>query len=191
MTPIQWARYYAKSAINGFETLELEDAIDNALSDLDAILRRLDGADDALSVLFVEAVKLGRGNERFVCLPQTPDLTDFEVTRLVGVHRLARVGDLSARDADLVLRAVIDRCRLERPVGDIVFVLQSDQPAFINGLTQEALVGEIARGRVFLGFRPATEEAVSARLPGHFAPSESQVAATGNHTADRGGAGSI
>jgi hypothetical protein len=48
--------FYAKSALNGFETLDAETAAENAKSDLEAILRLL-GADNALGILLVEPVK--------------------------------------------------------------------------------------------------------------------------------------
>lgn len=49
-------RHYAKSALNGFGTLDAETAIENAKSDLDAILRCLDRADNAVGVLLVEPI---------------------------------------------------------------------------------------------------------------------------------------
>lgn len=52
----QRIRHYAKSAINGFETLDTETAIENAKFDLRSILRLL-GADNALGVLRVEPVE--------------------------------------------------------------------------------------------------------------------------------------
>lgn len=52
----QRIRHIAKSAINGFDTLDTETAIENAKFDLRSILRLL-GADDALGVLRIEPVE--------------------------------------------------------------------------------------------------------------------------------------
>lgn len=47
--------WYAKSALNGFEDLDIETAAANARSDLKAILRLL-AADDAVGILLVTPV---------------------------------------------------------------------------------------------------------------------------------------
>lgn len=52
----QRIRHYAKSAINGFDTLDTETAIENAKFDLRSILRLL-GTDDAIGVLRVAPVE--------------------------------------------------------------------------------------------------------------------------------------
>lgn len=59
-------RFYARSALNGFETLDPEDAIENAKHDLRALLGTLDRADDAVGVLGVETVEGGVHNKPLV-----------------------------------------------------------------------------------------------------------------------------
>lgn len=43
-------RYYAQSALNGFETLALEDAVSNAQDELREILNYLDRTDETVRV---------------------------------------------------------------------------------------------------------------------------------------------
>lgn len=59
-------RLYAKSALNGFETLSDEDAIENAKCDLRSLLDYLTGldrADYAVPIFGIETVKTGRPYE--------------------------------------------------------------------------------------------------------------------------------
>ncbi len=59
-------RWYAQSALNGFETLESEDAIENAKADLRSLLAylcALDRADNPVLVFDVAAIEPGIGLE--------------------------------------------------------------------------------------------------------------------------------
>lgn len=64
MTCQEEIRFYAKSALNGFDTLDLATASENAISDLTMIMRTLDRADNAVSVLGLTTVEDGR-NQKF------------------------------------------------------------------------------------------------------------------------------
>ena len=58
-------RWYAKSALNGFETLEPADAIENARFDLRSLLAYLDRADDTVHI---DGEKLvGQGDAKASC----------------------------------------------------------------------------------------------------------------------------
>jgi hypothetical protein len=59
-------RYWAQSALNGFETLDHWDAVENARDDLRSILsylEALDRADYAVPIFGIETVKTGVGLE--------------------------------------------------------------------------------------------------------------------------------
>lgn len=81
-------RWYAQSALNGFDTLDKDDAIEHAKSDLRAILAylaALDRADDPLLVAGVETIKPGVGLEVRPGDSQTGNSADLEVAGLVPV----------------------------------------------------------------------------------------------------------
>jgi len=78
-------RWYVQGAINGFEDLEREDAIENALHDLRAILAyldALDAANEAVLVSGLRGIKPGVRIEAAVRQDYTADETDLKVTRL-------------------------------------------------------------------------------------------------------------
>jgi hypothetical protein len=59
-------QYWAQSALNGFETLDHWDAVENAKDDLRSILEyvaALDRADYAVPILGIETIKAGVGLE--------------------------------------------------------------------------------------------------------------------------------
>jgi len=73
-------RYYAESALSGFETLDLGDAIENAkgeLRSLLAYLAALDAANYAVPVFGIETVKAGVGLKLVSGEAGVPDLTDL------------------------------------------------------------------------------------------------------------------
>ena len=70
-------RYWAQSALNGFETLEHWDAVENARDDLRSILAyiaALDGADYAIPIFGIETVKAGVGLK---LVSGDPSVSDF------------------------------------------------------------------------------------------------------------------
>ena len=75
-------RWYAKSALNGFETLEPEDAIENARFDLRSLLAYLDRADDTVRILLVEPIESRIDGERLIGHSETGDFPDLKVVRL-------------------------------------------------------------------------------------------------------------
>lgn len=79
---IRAVRHYTNDAINGFGTLDTDDAVANALSDLDSILTQLDRADDAVGILFVEAVQVGGNDKTLSSDDQGTDASDFKVVGL-------------------------------------------------------------------------------------------------------------
>ena len=79
---INTVRHYARDAINGFGTLDADDAVANALSDLDSILRRLDRADDAVGIFFVEAVEVRGRDETLSGDDQGTDGSNLKVMGL-------------------------------------------------------------------------------------------------------------
>ena len=50
-------RWYAQSALSGFDTLSPENAVENAKADLRSLLVYLDAANDAVLVLGIEPVE--------------------------------------------------------------------------------------------------------------------------------------
>lgn len=50
-------RWYAQTALNGFDTLDLIDAVENAKNDLQAILAYLDALDRANDAVLVPGIK--------------------------------------------------------------------------------------------------------------------------------------
>ncbi len=73
-------RYYAESALSGFETLDRDDAVENAkgeLRSLLAYLAALDAADYAVPVLGIETVKAGVGLKLVACECDVSHLADF------------------------------------------------------------------------------------------------------------------
>jgi hypothetical protein len=78
-------RWYVQGAINGFEDLEREDAIENALHDLRAILAYLDALDvasEAVLVTGLRGIEPGIRIEAAIRQNYTADETDLKVTRL-------------------------------------------------------------------------------------------------------------
>ena len=83
MSPhIDQIRWYVRSALNGFDTLDHEDAVGNAKSDLTSLLAYLDRADKAVRVLLVEAVESRVGCEPVIRQHDRSDFSDLEIMRL-------------------------------------------------------------------------------------------------------------
>jgi hypothetical protein len=74
-------RWWAQSALNGFDTLDTESAIANAKCDLIALLDYLDRTDDATRILGVAPVKSGVGNEFDFGDGERPNQPDLKVVR--------------------------------------------------------------------------------------------------------------
>jgi hypothetical protein len=83
MSPhIDQIRWYVRSALNGFDTLDHEDAIENAKGDLTSLLAYLDRADKAVRVLPVEVVEPRVGCESVTRQHDRSDFSDLEIVRL-------------------------------------------------------------------------------------------------------------
>lgn len=77
-------RWYAQSALNGFGTLDREDAIENAQHELRALLAyldALDAADDPVLVLSAAEINPGVGLEVRRRNAQIRDLPDLKIVR--------------------------------------------------------------------------------------------------------------
>ena len=74
-------RYYVRSAINSFSTLSTEDAIANAIAEMEEILKYLDRTDDAVTVLGVRPVEAGSRNELPVGDAKVFNPSDLEIVR--------------------------------------------------------------------------------------------------------------
>lgn len=73
-------RYYAESALSGFETLDLPDAVENAkgeLRSLLAYLAALDATNYSVPVFGVETIKARIGLKLVSGEAGVPDLTDL------------------------------------------------------------------------------------------------------------------
>jgi hypothetical protein len=73
-------RYYAQSALSGFDTLDIDDAVENAKADLCSLLAYIDGlnaADYAVAILGIKTVKAGIGLKLVAGDLGVPDLTDL------------------------------------------------------------------------------------------------------------------
>lgn len=77
-------RYYAHSALNGFDDLEAEDAIENARSELVGLLRYIESlapTDNPVPVFGLRVIDGGARLERIGCEAQLNDPADLEVVR--------------------------------------------------------------------------------------------------------------
>ncbi len=74
-------RYHAQSAINSFQTLSTEDAIANAIAEMEEILKYLDRTDNAVTVLGVRPVEARIGGELPAGNAKGVNLTDLEIVR--------------------------------------------------------------------------------------------------------------
>ena len=70
-------RHYAQSAINSFKTLSADDAIANAIAEMEEILKYLDRTDNAVTVLGVRPIKARTGDELPFCDAKALNPSDF------------------------------------------------------------------------------------------------------------------
>lgn len=74
-------RWWVRSALNAFDTLDADTAIEIAKAELTALLAYLDRTDDAVTVLGVKAVEPGVGNELDVGKGERRDPPHLEIVR--------------------------------------------------------------------------------------------------------------
>lgn len=75
-------RWYAQSALNGFDDLTPDDAIENAKHDLRSLLAYLDRADDTVRVFLVETVESEIRNETVIDEGQSANKPNLKIARL-------------------------------------------------------------------------------------------------------------
>jgi hypothetical protein len=75
-------RWYCQSAMNGFDDLATDDAIENAKSDLRALLEYVDHTDKAVCVAGIKAIKAAVNGEVTIGDPKRSDVADLKETRL-------------------------------------------------------------------------------------------------------------
>lgn len=74
-------RWWAQSALNAFDTLDADTAIEIARAELRALLAYLDRTDDAVTVLGVKAVEPSVGDERNVGKDECRNPPHLEIVR--------------------------------------------------------------------------------------------------------------
>lgn len=75
-------RWYAQSALNGFNDLDPADAVENAKADLRAILEYLDHTQKAVPVAGIVAVKALVNDKGCGCDPDVANPANLEIARL-------------------------------------------------------------------------------------------------------------
>ena len=84
-------RWYAQSALSGFETFRGDDAVENAKADLRSLLDYLDRADDTVRILPIEAIEPRINNEGLIGDAQGMNEPYLKIVRLFPLLRLCRV----------------------------------------------------------------------------------------------------